>query len=226
MGNPLDVDTTALTVLGYPLSWLELAGTVFYLWSVWLIARQKILTWPIGIASSLLFLVLFYQVRLYSDALEQIYYLAASAYGWVLWTRRGARPGQPFVPRLSPARTLVAVVVTTLALSAALGTVMSRVHELLPALFTQPAAFPHLDALTTVMSFAAMVLMAQKRLESWVYWIVVDVIAIGLYTAQGVRFVALLYVALLVLAVRGLIGWLRTARGAGAVAARTAGRAG
>lgn len=212
MGNLFDVDTIAFTVLGYPLSYLELVGTVLYLWSVWLVSRQRMLTWPVGIVSVVLYLLLFYQIRLYSDALEQVYYLVASAYGWWLWHRRGRDTAQAFVPGVSPVRTLVLVLLGTLTLGAALGVLMSRVHLLLPAAFPQPAAFPYLDALTTIMSFSAMWLMALKRLESWCYWIVVDVLGVGLYYVQEVRFVALLYVVLLVLAINGLVAWLRAAR--------------
>lgn len=211
MGNLLDVNTIAFSVLGYPLSYIELVGTLLYLWSVWLITRQRILTWPVGIASVLLYMALFYQIQLYSDALEQIYYLVASGYGWWLWQRQSQRDGQGFKPYVSAPRTLALVLLLTLALSLALGGLMSRIDQIAPAFFPQPA-FPYLDALTTIMSFSAMWLMAQKRLESWAYWIVVDIIGIGLYYAQGVRFLSLLYVILLVMAVNGLLGWLRSAR--------------
>ena len=212
MGNLLDVNTIACTILGYPLSYLELVGTLFNLWSVWLVIRQQLLTWPVGIIGVLLFMLLFYQIRLYSDTLEQIYYLVASVYGWWLWARAKERPEQPFVPYLSKGPTLGLVLLFTVVLSGATSELMSRVHLWLPMLFPQPAAFPFLDALTTVMSFSAMWLMAQKRLESWVYWICVDVIGIGLYYVQGVRFIALLYIVLLGLAINGLITWLRAAR--------------
>jgi len=69
-----------------------------------------------------------------------------------------------------------------------------------------------LDALTTVMSLVAMWLMARRHTESWVYWIGVDVIGIGLYHAKDIRFVSLLYVLLLVLAIRGLMQWSTGAR--------------
>jgi nicotinamide mononucleotide transporter len=218
MLNLFDINTIAFTILGYPLSYIELIGTILYLWSVWLIARQHILTWPVGIASVLLYLLLFYQIRLYSDALEQIYYLIASCYGWWLWQTRGNQAQQAFAPYLSNKQTLITVVIVTLLLALALGGLMSRIDQIAPALFPQPAAFPYLDALTTIMSFSAMWLMAQKRLESWIYWIIVDVIGIGLYYVQGVRFLALLYAILLVLAINGLLGWLRTARNAPALA--------
>lgn len=87
MGNLLSVDTIFVTILGYPLSYIEFVGTILYLWSAWLIARRNVLTWPVGIVSVLLYMLLFYQIRLYSDALEQVYYLGASIYGWWFWSR-------------------------------------------------------------------------------------------------------------------------------------------
>jgi nicotinamide mononucleotide transporter len=83
----LSVNTIAFTVIGYPMSYIELVGTLLYLASVWLIARKNMLTWPVGIVSVLLYMALFYQIRLYSDALEQVYYLGASVYGWWYWRR-------------------------------------------------------------------------------------------------------------------------------------------
>ncbi len=87
------------------------------------------------------------------------------------------------------------------------GVFVSRVHLYFPAAFPEEASFPYLDALTTAMSFTAMWLMARKRVESWLYWISVDVIGIGLYHAKAVDFIALLYVALLLLAVGGFLSW-------------------
>ena len=78
----LSVDTIAFTIIGYPMSYVEFIGTILYLWSVWLIAKRKTLTWPVGIVSGLLYVILFYQIRLYSDTLEQVYYLGTSIYGW------------------------------------------------------------------------------------------------------------------------------------------------
>ncbi len=212
----LGVDNVALTVLGYPLSWVELLGTVLYAWSVWLISRRRLLTWPVGIASVLLYLALFLQIGLYSDALEQVYYLAMSVYGWATW--KAARGPDKVEVRWSPGRQAVAVAGTTLVLGGVLGLLMSNVHRLWAV---PPADFPYLDAVTTMMSFTAMWLLARRRAEAWVYWIIVDVIAIGLYWVKDVRFLALLYVVLLAMAVMGLLGWRRSAASRQADAART-----
>jgi nicotinamide mononucleotide transporter len=192
------------------MSYIELIGTILYLWSVWLIARKHMLTWPVGIISVLLYMSLFYQIRLYSDALEQVYYLVTSVYGWWWWSQRGPAADATEGFRYSHRRSRMLVLGITLGVGLALGGLMSQIHEWLPRLFPDAAAFPLLDSVTTVMSFTAMALMAQKRIESWFYWIVVDVIAIGLYYVKDVRFLSVLYVILLGMAINGLLSWHRT----------------
>ena len=204
------VDNVAFTVMGYPMSYVELIGTACYLWSVWLITKRHILTWPVGIVSVLLYMALFYQIRLYSDAAEQVYYLVISVYGWWRWSQSSQEQGGNAARvKYSSRRGIVIGLVVTAILSLVAGAFVSRVHLLLPTLFPEPASFPYLDALTTVMSFTAMWLMARKRSESWLYWIVVDIIGVGLYYAKEVRFIALLYVVLLVMAIKGLSAWGR-----------------
>lgn len=209
----LDVNRVMFTIMGYPMSYIEFFGTLFNLWSVWLIAKQRIATWPVGIVGVLLFLILFYQIQLYSDTLEQVYYLIISVYGWWRWSTAQQSVSTRALPiRFSRPSTLGLGIGITVVLSLLLGLLISRIHVLLPALFPEPASYPFLDALTTMMSFTAMFLMAQKRIESWAYWIAVDIIGIGLYYAKDVAFIALLYVVFLVLAVNGLRMWLREAR--------------
>jgi len=152
-------------------------------------------------------MVLFYQIRLYSDALEQIYYLGASVYGWWYWSRSQQREHSITDVSFSSAGMVLVWLCVTLALSAALGEIMSRIHTWSPKIFPEPASYPYLDALTTIMSFVAMWLMVRKHIESWVYWIVVDVIGIWLYFTKDVKFISLLYVMLLFLAIRGFVNW-------------------
>lgn len=209
MLNLLSVENIAVTILGYPMSYIELTGTLLYLWSVRLISRRRMLTWPVGIVSVLLYMALFYQIRLYSDALEQIYYLVASGYGWWVW-HHSPRSGDTVLDvRFSSPAWIAAAISATLVLSGVLGYGMTQVHLYLPALFPAPADYPYADAFTTVLSFTAMWVMARKRIESWLYWIVVDLIGIGLYYLKDVRFVALLYVILLGMAINGFWAWRR-----------------
>ena len=83
------VNTIAFTILGYSISWLELVGTIFNLVCVILAARRNIWNWPIGLIGVMLFGVLFYQINLYADVFEQVYYLITGISGWYLWARVG-----------------------------------------------------------------------------------------------------------------------------------------
>lgn len=192
------------------MSYIEFFGTLAYLWSVWLIGKRNMLTWPVGIFSVLLFMLLFYQIQLYSDTLEQIYYLGASVYGWWYWGKSSKEKKTLIDVNYSSRIAMVIWIFVTLALSISLGFIMERVHIWSPSLFPEAASYPYIDSLTTVMSFVAMWLMARKYVESWIYWIVVDVIGIWLYYAKDVKFIALLYVVLLILACKGFVSWNKT----------------
>jgi len=207
MLNFLNVDNILFTILGYPMSYVEFLGTILYLWSVWLISKRRVLTWPVGIMSVLLYMVLFYQIRLYSDTIEQVYYLGVSVYGWVLWNKSSKDDGQVKDVMYGNRRSIMFWIIITGIISILVGILMGRIHILLPAIFPEAASYPFLDALTTIMSFTAMWLMARKRIESWMYWIVVDVIGIWLYFVKDVKFISLLYIILLVMAVNGLRSW-------------------
>lgn len=204
----LDVNTIAFTVLNYPMSYIEFVGTIFYLWSVWLIAERKMLTWPIGIISVILYFFLFYQIRLYSDAAEQVYYLGASIYGWWYWNK-GKQEEKESVIKISSPLKLFTWGISTIFVSIGVSLFVSRLHIMFPIIFPEPASFPFLDALSTIMSFSAMFLMAKKYFESWIYWIIVDVIGIRLYFVKDVKFLSLLYVILLIIAIKGLFEWLK-----------------
>ena len=138
--------------------------------------------------------------------------MAACAYGWLRWADSPKDKGQIIDVKFSTSRGFFIAIAATIVLSIADGYLMSRVHILFPKLFPEQASFPYLDALTTFMSFTAMWLMVQKRIESWIYWIIVDVIGIGLYYAKDVRFVSLLYVILLFLAIKGFVSWIHASK--------------
>jgi nicotinamide mononucleotide transporter len=206
------INNIAFQLVGYPMSYVELIGTILNLWSVWLISKQKMLTWPVGIVGSILFLVLFYQIRLYADMLEQIYYVIVNIYGWWRWLTPLQDTGKILTTRYSSQQQIIFYVAVTIAGSFAMGALMSRIHLLFPALFAEAASFPYLDSFTTIMSFTAMWLMAQKKIESWYYWIVVNIIGIGLYYAKGVKFISLLYAVFLLMAINGLCSWIKMAK--------------
>jgi nicotinamide mononucleotide transporter len=202
------VETIMFTVMGYQMSWLEFLGTILNLSSVYLIARKNMFTWPIGIVAVVLFALLFYQIRLYADFFEQIYYFFASIYGWWLWSRNKGRNDETETS-WSDQKTIVFSIVLTLAASAGLSVVIGNLHIWFPVFFTAAATYVEIDSFTTIASFIAMLLMAHKRTECWIYWLVVNVISIWLYYVKGVVFVSGLYAIFLVLAIIGLRSWTR-----------------
>lgn len=206
------IDNVFFSVLGYPMSYLEFVGTILNIASVWLVARKHVLNWPVGIVAVVLFGALFFQIRLYSDFAEQIYYLVSGFYGWWVWTKAGKDGMDSAGTTLIRNGTLKERVLTgafVLIGTIALGWFMAHVNSWWPSIFPEPASFPYLDAVTTVMSFAAQMLMIFRVIDNWYLWIAVDVIGIWLYAVKEVRFVSLLYVVFLVLATMGLFEWRR-----------------
>lgn len=238
------IQNVAFTIWNYPVSWLELVGVIFNFWSVILATRNRIGTWPVGLVGVALFFLLFYQGRFYADVFEQVYYLFVSLYGWWNWSRVALEKqidlqqleptgtGSTLVSSTAPVsttdvsiiwsgmRSIGTVLAVSLVLSLVAGWATSNLHIWQPALFPKAAAYPYVDAATTVMSFTATWLMARKRLECWVYWLAIDVVGVWLYYVQGFVFVAMLFVALLFLAASGLLHWRSLA-----VAAASADRA-
>jgi nicotinamide mononucleotide transporter len=210
----LDVNTTFFTVMGYLMSYLEFFGTLLNIGAVWLVARNKILNWPVGLVAILLFGFLFYQIQLYSDFIEQIFYFATGVWGWIAWSKHKSAAEDAkarIVPLAARGRlfTMAAIALGTLAM----GTFIANIHTILPAFFAEPASYPYFDALTTVMSFTAQILMIYRRLDNWLIWIVVDVIGIGLYWVKDVKLISLLYAVFLVLATKGYFNWRKEMRG-------------
>jgi nicotinamide mononucleotide transporter len=206
----LDLDSLnrpLLEVLGYPLTFLELFGTLSGLLTVWLAARANILTWPTGLVNNVAFFLLFYQVQLYSDMLLQVYFFGISLYGWWHWKQTRNQPGRAIsVLRRGVRMGLALVSILGVLL---LGTAMSHIHRWLPALFPEPAAFPYADAFTTVLSVLATVVMARKKIECWWLWMAVDVVSIVLYLQRGIYLIALEYVVFLLICLFGLLQWHR-----------------
>lgn len=209
----LDINTIFFTFLNYPMSYLEFFGTLFTGWSVYLSAKNKVLSWPIGIIGVVLFGFLFYQIQLYSDLFEQIYYFITGFWGWWLWTH----PHENQKNANSELKTtygsksfnLFGTLSITI-LTFFLTKFMSNIHLIFPLLFPVAAAYPFMDALTTAMSFVANIYLAKRKIENWYLWIIVDIIAVFLYYQKGVIFLSILYFAFLINAIVGLIHWIKT----------------
>jgi nicotinamide mononucleotide transporter len=140
--------------------------------------------------------------RLYSDVVLSGYYVLMNGYGWYYWLRGGVRSPQDELP-----------VTRTPPVPAAVVGVLTAVATGLVGLFfaTQTdAALPYWDSFTTCASFAAMWMTARKYLENWGVWLVIDVVAVGIYLVKDIEFYALLYFVYLGMAVAGFRAWQRS----------------
>jgi len=186
-------------VLSWRMAPIEVAGTLLSVAAVLLTIRRTAWCWPVWMAATVLYLWVFADAKLYSDTLLQVFFLAMQCVGWRRWGREGAEAP---VTRLTPA-VRVAWLAGTLTASAAWGCAMDR--------FTD-AALPYPDALVAMGSVAAQWLQTRKRIESWVGWILVDIVATGVYAAKGLHPTTELYVGFTVLAVVGWRDWHRELR--------------
>lgn len=164
-----------------------------------LAVRQNIWTWGAGLVQVSLYIVIFYRVRLYSDVILHVIYFGVQIYGWYNWLHGGRGRRALRVGTLSR-RANAGWLAVTLAASALWGWGMASLTD---------AALPYGDAFTTVASLAAQWLIAQKRLETWYYWIAVDVVAIGIYWVKDLMLTSGLYAVFLVLCLFGLRAWRR-----------------
>ena len=181
---------------------LEAVAFAFGVANVWLLVRRSIWNYPFGIVMVLLYARIFYDAKLYSDALLQIFFFAVQIYGWWHWLRARAEAGEIVVETLSPrARLLIGA--ACLVAIAAWGALMHSQTD---------ASFPWWDASVLVLSVAAQIMLARRYLENWALWILVDILSIGLYAAKGLWLTLALYVILLGLATWGLVQWLRVLR--------------
>jgi len=174
---------------------LEILGVVLNLIFVILLLRQNIWCWAFGIAGSFVSIALFVDAKLYSEAILYSYYVGIGVYGWVRW--KGAdNTGIPVIVWKS-VKHLKAILLGVV-LSYGLGYYFSH--------FTD-AKSPFIDATSTIFSFIASYLEAQKVLATWLYWVVLNLVSIGLYYSRGLNFYAGFSAVLTVLSVVGFIQW-------------------
>jgi nicotinamide mononucleotide transporter len=210
-----DINKIFFELWGYSISYLEFFGTVAGFVSVWLASRANIWSWPLGLINVTLFFFLFYQVQLYPDMFLQVFFFITNLMGWWRWTHP-----KPFEEdrkkelRVSymPVRNLVVFSLLGLAGTFLSGTMASRIHDWFPSIFPLPSAFPYADSFVLIMSIVATFLMIQKKIESWVIWIVVDVVATIMYFMKGIKFVGIEYLIFCFIAAYGLWNWIREYR--------------
>ena len=192
---------------------LEIIAAAFGVVSVFLSVRQNIWSWPTAIVNVGLYIMIFYDSKLYADTGLQVVYVVLNAYGWYHWLYGGKNRTELPVSRTSP-RVAAVLVGLVVAGTAVVGTLLAR---------TTDAALPYMDAFTTSTSLAAQWMMTRKLLENWPVWVGVDVIYIGMYIYKSLYVTAALYLVFLILSAMGYFQWKKSlaSRVAGSIQLQT-----
>jgi nicotinamide mononucleotide transporter len=182
--------------------WLESVGLLSGLLCVWLLIRQNVWTFPIGLIYAVVSVLVFTQARLYADVLLSGYYVLMNAYGWYYWLYGGERvSGDLLAVSFTPLRWLLPLIAVTAFATAGMGWFFDTQTD---------AALPYWDSATTCMSFAAMWMTARKYIDNWIVWLIVDIMACVIYLVKGIELYAVLYGVYLAMAVMGWRAWQRS----------------
>ena len=190
----------AFHLWGSPVSRAELAGSVLGLAMVACNLRVHPGGWPLAIASSLLYALVFAHGGLYGEAGLQGFFIVIAAWGWWQWLRGTGSDGAALRVGTMGTRARLLAAAATLAAWPALALALAHGTD---------SQVPWLDALPTVASVTGQVLLGRKRIESWPVWLAVNVFSVGLFAARGLWPTALLYAVFAGLSVLGWRAWRR-----------------
>lgn len=183
------------------MSVLEIVAVAVSFLGIWLTARRRILCWPVSLLACALYFKLFLDVRLYADMALQALFGLAILYGWIVWTQGKGDAGEIAVRPLAPLKAWAGLVAGGVG-GAAIGWFTSHYTD---------AALPWMDALLSSFSLVAQYWTARRHAASWLLWIAVDVLYVGMFVIKGLWLTAGLYTAMIGLAVLGYRAWQRAA---------------
>lgn len=196
----------AFTLWGSPVTWLEIVAFVLALLMVAANLRVHPVAWPLAIASSLLYALLFADSKLYGEAGLQFVFVALALWGWWQWLRGTSAGGAPLQVRSLSSRGRMLALAATLAAWPALALLLDHATD---------SDVPWFDALPTAASITGQVLLGRKFVDNWAVWLLVNVVSVALFAYKGLWLTALLYAVFALLSVVGWRTWrrLEAARG-------------
>jgi nicotinamide mononucleotide transporter len=184
------------------MSFLEWVAAGLLLINIILVARRSVWNFPFAIAGVALYVMIFWQARLYSMAGLQVFFVIINAYGWWAWWRGKENDGDVIVRFLSPAARVVWIIAS---FSAVIGWGWTMQQF-------SGGAFPYSDAAGAMLSVVAQILMVWRYVENWAWWVIVNIISVVLFVESGLYVSSALYMLNWGLAVYGLVVWSAEAK--------------
>jgi nicotinamide mononucleotide transporter len=178
---------------------LELTAVVFGIISVLFARKNNILVYPTGLVSTLIYVYILLEWKLFGDFIINIYYSVMSILGWYLWTRKKNGATEFPISVMNQKDYLISSIIFT-------GTLLfvALVYYFFDK-FTHWTAY--VDTLTTALFFVGMWLMAKRKIENWLLWIVADIISVPLYFYKGLTFSSIQFLLFTIIAILGYIEW-------------------
>lgn len=192
---------------------LELIASVFGLVSVWLARRGSIWVFPVGLVSTALYVYLLWQWQLFGDMLINAYYSLMSIYGWLNWSKN-KQTQQVIIEKTTKKewQSLGLIAFTTFVFVATIYYFKPFINnhfsfDNISLGFANFIWTDYVDILTTGLFLVAMLLMAKRKIEHWVVWIIADAISVPLYFYKGLIFTSFQYILFTIIAIFGYISW-------------------
>jgi len=182
-------------------NWIEIVGAILSLIYLYLSINQKVSLWFFGIVSSVFYIVVFFQSKLYADMSLQFYYVVISVYGWINW-KHGKSGNKEELPTTKASGTLL------IKISIATGLIY-LVYYFILAKFTD-STIPKVDSLVGALSIIGTWMLARKVLENWIVWIVVDGLCVGLYIYKELYPTTVLFAIYTAMSVIGYRQWKKS----------------
>ena len=177
---------------------LEITAVVFGFLSVWYAKKNHIWVFPTGLISTLIFVYLLWKWTLLGDMMINAYYFIMSLYGWYVWTQKSNDQATP-ISRTNTKEKRISFVIFIITL------VFVYVVYQSAGKWTTWTAY--VDTVTTAIFFVGMWLMARRKIENWIFWIVGDIISVPLYFYKGLTFTSFQYLIFTVIAIYGFLAW-------------------
>lgn len=188
-------------------TWIEAIAVIMGIVSVWYSRKENILVFPTGIINTTLYIYLSFKGQLLGEASVNLYYTVMSLYGWYWWSRK---KDDQVTNALQITKSNTTQILQQLAVFIGFYALLFFALLFLKNKFA-PDAIPWADALASASAYTAMWLMAKKKVESWIWWIITNITSIPLYFIKGYAFTSFQFIVLLILAIAGFISWNKKA---------------
>lgn len=185
-----------------PDNWIEILGALIGFVYIFFEIKASKWMWPIGLITSLFYIVVYFDSKFYADMSLQFYYIFISIYGWYWWINGGKISGKEELPisRINPKQSIYLSIVFVF--------LLVITYYILKYFTDSPLPFG--DAFTTALSIIATWMLAQKIIEQWLLWVVIDLVSVGLYLYKDLYPTSILFLVYSVLAVLGYYQWQKS----------------